>query len=129
MKQRITRFACFATLGAMLSACAATTPVAVQPASMSSQSASFAQAAVAQTLRDPYSAQFANLQQFQTSNGDTIVCGQVNARNGFGGYAGYFQFYTRFQGSQLKAIQVDTSQTYMARIGCGNAARGQIGIS
>lgn len=46
--------------------------------------------AVSAKLRDPSSAQFQNIY----GDGDTY-CGEVNARNGMGGYAGYRDFVSR----------------------------------
>ena len=45
-------------------------------------------AAVASHLRDPGSATFRNLTLFKP----TTLCGEVNAKNGFGGYAGFEAF-------------------------------------
>lgn len=44
-------------------------------------------ARVADTLRDPESARFSNLKLHQGS-----LCGEVNGKNGFGGYAGNENF-------------------------------------
>jgi len=43
--------------------------------------------AVKEQLRDPSSAEFENVRAFGSPS-MTTVCGTVNARNGFGGYAG-----------------------------------------
>lgn len=43
---------------------------------------------VRQSLRDPASAEFRNIRE--TTNG---VCGEVNAKNGFGGMTGFEPFY------------------------------------
>lgn len=50
-----------------------------------------AELAVRQQLRDPESAEFRDVRVRHT-NGSTAVCGQVNAKNGFGGYTGYTDF-------------------------------------
>ena len=44
--------------------------------------------AAAQSLRDPSSAQFRNV----TTNGN-YVCGEINGKNAFGGFAGFSEFY------------------------------------
>ncbi len=49
-------------------------------------------ALVKQYLNDPDSAQFSNTFHIKKANGDEILCGSVNAKNGFGGYAGYQPF-------------------------------------
>jgi len=47
--------------------------------------------AVAQSMKDPDSAQFKNM---AVIDGKTrAVCGEVNARNSYGGYVGFRQFY------------------------------------
>ena len=53
-------------------------------------------AAVRERLRDPDSAQFRNLFAFRDLSNPNVlgiqVCGEVNAKNGFGGYSGYTAF-------------------------------------
>ena len=51
------------------------------------------QTAVAAQLRDPSSAQFRYLRVVKHSDGTNALCGQLNAKNGFGGYTGYAFFY------------------------------------
>jgi hypothetical protein len=46
---------------------------------------------VANQMKDPNSAQFRNWHAF-TSDKGLIVCGEVNGRNGFGGYVGFTHF-------------------------------------
>ena len=48
-----------------------------------------ARAAVLSSLRDPNSAEFRNVY----ANAKNIVCGTVNAKNAFGGYAGFSAFW------------------------------------
>lgn len=50
-----------------------------------------AEQSVRAQLRDPESAQFRNVRVIRKP-GSTAVCGEVNARNGFGGYTGYQHF-------------------------------------
>jgi hypothetical protein len=47
-----------------------------------------AKEAVTAKLKDPSSAQFRNVQD----KGSGLVCGEVNAKNGFGGYGGFEKF-------------------------------------
>lgn len=63
------------------------------PADISDQWIESATAAVAERMRDPGSAQFREI-TFRSLNGvdDYVVCGEVNARNGFGAYAGFTRF-------------------------------------
>lgn len=55
------------------------------------------QAAIAtatKELRDPSSAQFKGLRLIHTSPArPEVICGYINAKNGFGGYAGFKPFY------------------------------------
>jgi hypothetical protein len=48
--------------------------------------------AVLSKLRDPDSAQFRNVRHIRHENGTTQFCGEVNARNGYGGMAGFKRF-------------------------------------
>jgi hypothetical protein len=50
-----------------------------------------AQDAVREKLKDPSSAQFKDVAYFQSGSLD-VVCGQVNAKNAYGGYSGFREF-------------------------------------
>lgn len=43
-------------------------------------------------LRDPGSAQFRNIRVVQDLLGNNVVCGEINSKNGFGGYGGFVPF-------------------------------------
>jgi hypothetical protein len=47
--------------------------------------------AAANQMKDPNSAEFRNWHAFESQNG-LIVCGEINAKNGFGGYVGFTHF-------------------------------------
>lgn len=47
---------------------------------------------VLQKLKDPKSAEFRDVYFFQGSDGVPMTCGQVNAKNSFGGYTGFKHF-------------------------------------
>ncbi|EHM01426.1 hypothetical protein HMPREF9946_02165 [Acetobacteraceae bacterium AT-5844] len=49
--------------------------------------------AVANSLRDPESARFGSLRVVQAPSGRDALCGSVNAKNAYGGYAGADLFY------------------------------------
>jgi hypothetical protein len=49
--------------------------------------------AVAESLRDPESARFTGVRVVRTENGRDALCGSVNAKNAYGGYAGADLFY------------------------------------
>lgn len=55
-----------------------------------------AKSAVVYDLKDPSSAQFRNMRGIQakaeTGKSATYICGEVNARNSFGGYVGFTPF-------------------------------------
>jgi hypothetical protein len=50
-----------------------------------------AKAAVSRKMKDPSSTQFRELTLYD-HNGIMIVCGEVNAKNSYGAYDGYFPF-------------------------------------
>ena len=52
-------------------------------------------------LRDPTSAEFSNVRIV----GGLVVCGEVNAHNGFGGFAGKQKFYGNIQSDEPAHIE------------------------
>ena len=46
-------------------------------------------------LKDPESAQFRNVKVVINTEGKKSVCGQVNAKNSYGGYTGFQSFYAK----------------------------------
>jgi len=88
------------------------------------QAIGLAQDAVKRKLRDPSSAQFRNMGVFHPAFADgppQAVCGEVNSKNGFGGYSGYTIFVWAALDENLK---VDRDGT--ARI--GDEARQLLGL-
>lgn len=67
--------------------------------------------AVLAELRDPSSAQFRNVRRIQHENGTTQFCGEVNARNGFGGMAGFKRFEAGVTNRGGASAQIDSSET------------------
>lgn len=76
-------------------------------------------------LKDPESAQFRNVKIAVNTVGEKSVCGQVNAKNSYGGYTGFKSFYAkindkivyleddtnyRMAGCEGKAVELDTRQ-------------------
>lgn len=57
------------------------------------------QAQTAQQLKDPQSAQFVKVRLNTTK---TALCGQVNAKNGYGGYVGFRDFIATEKGVFIK---------------------------
>lgn len=60
---------------------------------------------VSNYFKDPSSTMFRNVVSVDRGNSQWAVCGEVNAKNGFGGYVGYIQFYgeTQIQDSTMVA--------------------------
>jgi hypothetical protein len=58
------------------------------PVSLSQQQEASVHQTISAMLRDPASAQFGPLVAVSQSSSQTLVCGTVNAKNGFGGYVG-----------------------------------------
>ncbi len=113
-----------------LAACAPGIDTAAVPATLGPQDMAFVEAAVTDTMRDPASAQFRRWAGYALANGDSVACGEVNGRNGFGGYVGFAPFYVRYAGTTLKRMHVDDGTGYgPAGIGCGEAARGVVQVS
>jgi hypothetical protein len=50
-------------------------------------------------LRDPESARFRSV-RFGAGENSSLVCGEVNAKNGFGGYAGFTTFVGMYFGPE-----------------------------
>lgn len=85
-----------------------------------------AEAAVSAQLRDPDSAQFRDVRLVDQGRDGSAVCGQVNGRNGFGGYSGYEPFYV-WQGTARIAPSdpegaMDFARSYTAICVEGDAA-------
>ncbi|CUH60213.1 hypothetical protein [Thalassobacter stenotrophicus] len=94
------------------------------------------QSLVADKMRDPEATRFKDdAVIYQTSAGDIIVCGTVNAKNAMGGYVGYKQYYARLRGNTLVSFHVP-SEGDDAGIGmkwvttaCTQAASGKMKVS
>ena len=116
---------------AVLAACAPKVDVAAIPSEVGEPERTFLTTILSENLRDPDSAQFKGWQGFDLSNGDRIVCGKINATNGYGGYIGFTAFFVRLTGRAVQRMYIDdgSSSAGPAAIGCSRAARGIIGIS
>lgn len=71
-----------------------------------------AQNSVKSLLRDGDSAEFRNLRVMKSESGGRYVCGEVNSRNAFGGYAGYQQFVSVGQMTFLQEQVSDFSEVW-----------------
>ncbi len=73
---------------------------------------------VSAVLKDPDSAKFQNLRVVTNSKGQQCVCGEVNARNSFGGYTGYKEF--AFAGGVANILDGSSGELHQyALAGCG----------
>lgn len=79
-----------------------TVETALQAGQTEAQIVAAAQETVADSLKDPESARFRGV-AIKTYNGNRIVCGEVNAKNSYGGYVGYEPFVAGFTSSTLLA--------------------------
>jgi hypothetical protein len=65
-------------------------------------------AAVAYHMKDPNSAQFRNLYVARNAvNGSELLCGEVNVKNGFGGYVGFTPFAAYEDGRKKGEFHAD----------------------
>lgn len=67
----------------------------------SAEQVSIAKEKAANSLKDPASAQFRNLFAISRGTGDDKVCGEINAKNSYGGYVGFRMFYVSSDGDVL----------------------------
>ena len=119
------------TLAALIAAaCTPSVTVPATPISLTEAQNSFARTAMAIRLQDPASAQFQDITAYALPNGGRIICGMLNARNGFGSYNGFAPFYLRLRNDAVvRAYHDDGSGYGPAFIGCTRAAEGLIAVS
>lgn len=60
--------------------------------------------AVRAELRDPASAQFRSVKVLPGGPEDGALCGEINAKNGAGGYTGFDSFYAEMMGPRPRAV-------------------------
>ena len=65
-----------------------------------------AQAAAKRLLKDPDSATFRSL-RISKYNGFEVVCGEINAKNSYGGYVGYNKFVAGTTGATIFATDTE----------------------
>jgi hypothetical protein len=89
--------------------------------------------ALKEKLKDPDSAQFRNLWFGSDKQYGNSLCGEMNAKNSYGGYTGFYPFAVSDsplnRGSQVVIISPDVSttdrllnQVYFLHAGCGKKA-------
>lgn len=64
--------------------------------------------AVLDRLRDPASARFRNVRRLAPINGTTTFCGEVSARNGYGGYSDFVRFESGVTDRGRASAQLDS---------------------
>lgn len=57
-----------------------------------------AKSAVTRDLKDPSSAQYRNLYISESTGAHHTLCGEINAKNGYGAYVGFKPFYAEVEG-------------------------------
>src|SRR5690606_29384101 len=72
--------------------------------------------AITRDLADPLAAQFRNVRQ--SNRHDFVVCGEMNAKNQYGGYVGFRKFW---MDTDLNEYEIEPSTGYLlsaASAGC-----------
>jgi len=116
-----------------LTACGGLNPntieVSTKPNRLTASEVKFVQSVVAEQSREPEAVRFRNLYSFVTSAGDTIVCGEVNAKNAYGGYVGYRPMWVRFKGTEVKSVLWDENYAASNAASCAEAKLGKAMVS
>ncbi len=77
-----------------------------------------AESIVRDLLKDPLSAQFRRSVLYNGARGTTVVCGEVNGKNGFGGYMGFQPYSVIFSPGQPPASWIDKPGEALASSTC-----------
>jgi len=115
-----TKLTIAAALILLVAACG--TPTSIQPTTVAAKQMSFMQKTIADNMRNPVDTQFRNMQAFRAANGSTILCGEINGTNGFGGFTGFQPMAARFDGQQLNGMDVGE----LGSLWCNQARSGTI---
>lgn len=67
---------------------------------------------IARAMKDPMSAQFRDMYAITRGTGDDTVCGEVNAKNSYGGYVGFRLFYVDSAGIYAVSEPEDIKYKY-----------------
>ncbi|MCU4582839.1 hypothetical protein KTJ32_17730 [Acinetobacter gyllenbergii] len=71
-----------------------------------------AKQSIRESIKDPRSAQFQHIRVVKNLRGETAVCGEVNAKNAFGGYVGFTPFMYVDGGSYLASGDKDYQEDF-----------------
>jgi hypothetical protein len=108
-----------------------TTNVSVAAGGVPQSTVRMVQATIREMMKDPESTKFRRTKTYRTKFGDQIVCGEYDARNSFGGYNGYEEYYFRLRNGAVMSKLVDSSSSQYFRPaadGCAKAANGSLPI-
>lgn len=105
-----------------------TLAVETKPVTLSAAQSAMVKTHFSEKMRDPDSVNFRSVYAVDLSNSDRVVCGELNAKNGFGGYVGYSPFYIRLRGTTVMASHFgEASAIKTARV-CADAKSGNLMI-
>ena len=108
-----------------VAACVNTIAVTTEPFKPTAAELAQSRAIIAGGMKDPASAQFREGRSYVLNNGDRVFCGEVNAKNSYGGYTGFTPYWLRMRGGSVASTLFDE----VAREGCAQAAFGQTTVS
>ena len=106
-----------------------TMEVTTSPAKLSKSEIALVKTLVSETTRDPEAVKFRFLTGYRASNGDMIICGEANAKNAYGGYAGYSPLWVRMDGKTLKAANFSPDSASIISKYCSEAEMGKTMIN
>lgn len=105
---KLERMVIFVGISLLCAGCAPATPL--PPVALAEDADAAVQSAIRARLRDPESAKFSRMRAgTDAKDGATVVCGMVNSKNGFGGYAGPAPFQVRAKGGSYQIDAIDTA--------------------
>jgi len=75
---------------------------------------------ISQQMKDPLSTEFQNLRIIKSNEGKVFVCGEVNAKNSYGGYEGFRQFaYSEGRSAIAGSFDTPDDLDFYSTSGCG----------
>lgn len=105
-------------------------PVGIAPNPISPGLLEESQKTVRDLMKDPESVKFRHEITYRTRHGDELICGEYDAKNSYGGYNGYTNYYFRYRDGVVLNSAVDTNGLHpMAAIAaraCAEMSSGQI---
>lgn len=81
-----------------------------RPITLTAQQQQVVRAGVTRGLKDPESARFGGMSGVKDKDGDITVCGMVNAKNSYGGYAGMSPYIGMFlRPTEFRVVDIAVS--------------------